>query len=694
VKLTKMNKSAILLAACGLPCIAGADEFVVDSTAGTINGAPIGLINGVPYAFTGISGSTAHFRIDGDLTLFGSDTMILVGENMVSIRVGGNAVLQGLVDASGVEMVPGPGGGDGALGDPTGGPGGSGASIGGGGASGGSGGEPGTVLGGNGDDGEGGFAGGLGGSGGSAPNWNTTGFRGSDAAGFPGTGGAPGFGTIQGASGGGNSSSGPGGSGGVGGSGSFGATPGGSGSPGNARTGVGGSPGNAGRSGSGGANAGGNSGDLAAGGGGGGGSAGSGGGGGGGGGGEAGGGFGNPGGAGGDGGTGGRGGGGGRGGDGGAGGSGGAGGGAFEIIANGVISGSSQLTALGADGQAGSTGETGQSGVTGASGNSGESGFPGVGSGASGGRGGWGARGGTGGRGGLGGRGGHGGGGAGGTVKLVASVIAASAQARVDVSGGSSPAGASFGGAGGRVILGDNVGNPPFAGMLVGPSLVIETDGPRDANPFVAQQPSTPFIPGLVDGPEIYGLSGLTPSAFSAVVSGAPSGASLALVRLDVAPSGRDFVGHDAVFVINLSGGPIDGVATSVGVDGSGAGAPRPLVVRGVSHNPAFGGTGPQVLASLASDGVWTTLVPDEADQFTLAQGATSATDTLANGGVIYLVGCYADCTGEGVLDIFDFLCFQDAFVGMGSYADCTGEGSFDIFDFLCFQDAFVAGCP
>ena len=34
----KMNKSAMLLAACGLPCIAGADEFVVDSTAGTING--------------------------------------------------------------------------------------------------------------------------------------------------------------------------------------------------------------------------------------------------------------------------------------------------------------------------------------------------------------------------------------------------------------------------------------------------------------------------------------------------------------------------------------------------------------------------------------------------------------------------------------------------------------------------------
>ena len=61
---------------------------------------------------------------------------------------------------------------------------------------------------------------------------------------------------------------------------------------------------------------------------------------------------------------------------------------------------------------------------------------------------------------------------------------------------------------------------------------------------------------------------------------------------------------------------------------------------------------------------------------------------------------CYADCdksTGVGVLDIFDFLCFQDSFVSSEPYAcDCdtsTGQGVCDIFDFLCFQKAFVAGC-
>jgi hypothetical protein len=62
---------------------------------------------------------------------------------------------------------------------------------------------------------------------------------------------------------------------------------------------------------------------------------------------------------------------------------------------------------------------------------------------------------------------------------------------------------------------------------------------------------------------------------------------------------------------------------------------------------------------------------------------------------------CYPDCetsSGAGVLDIFDFLCFQDEYLRATPYAcDCdisSGPGVCDVFDFLCFQDAFVAGCP
>ena len=47
------------------------------------------------------------------------------------------------------------------------------------------------------------------------------------------------------------------------------------------------------------------------------------------------------------------------------------------------------------------------------------------------------------------------------------------------------------------------------------------------------------------------------------------------------------------------------------------------------------------------------------------------------------------------MIDIFDFLRFQNSFVLADPYAcDCDPDPLCDIFDFLCFQAAFVAGCP
>lgn len=54
---------------------------------------------------------------------------------------------------------------------------------------------------------------------------------------------------------------------------------------------------------------------------------------------------------------------------------------------------------------------------------------------------------------------------------------------------------------------------------------------------------------------------------------------------------------------------------------------------------------------------------------------------------------CPADCDGSGSLDVFDFLCFQNAFVNMAPNGDCDNSGTFDVFDFLCFQNQFAAGC-
>lgn len=64
------------------------------------------------------------------------------------------------------------------------------------------------------------------------------------------------------------------------------------------------------------------------------------------------------------------------------------------------------------------------------------------------------------------------------------------------------------------------------------------------------------------------------------------------------------------------------------------------------------------------------------------------------------VVNCYADCdigTGPGVLDVFDFLCFGNAFAAGSNYAcDCdvsTGWSVCDVFDFLCFGNEFSGGC-
>jgi hypothetical protein len=55
---------------------------------------------------------------------------------------------------------------------------------------------------------------------------------------------------------------------------------------------------------------------------------------------------------------------------------------------------------------------------------------------------------------------------------------------------------------------------------------------------------------------------------------------------------------------------------------------------------------------------------------------------------------CYADCDGNGQLEFFDFLCYQNLFASGDPFADCDGSGELDFFDFLCFQNEFAAGCP
>jgi hypothetical protein len=55
--------------------------------------------------------------------------------------------------------------------------------------------------------------------------------------------------------------------------------------------------------------------------------------------------------------------------------------------------------------------------------------------------------------------------------------------------------------------------------------------------------------------------------------------------------------------------------------------------------------------------------------------------------------GYSADCDVSGFLDLFDFLCFTNAFNSQQEYADCDGDGTYSLFDFLCFVNVFNVGC-
>jgi hypothetical protein len=61
--------------------------------------------------------------------------------------------------------------------------------------------------------------------------------------------------------------------------------------------------------------------------------------------------------------------------------------------------------------------------------------------------------------------------------------------------------------------------------------------------------------------------------------------------------------------------------------------------------------------------------------------------------GTLGASSCYADCNGDGSVNIFDFLCFQGLVTTGSPEADCNGDGSVNIFDFLCFQGAVTQGC-
>jgi hypothetical protein len=55
---------------------------------------------------------------------------------------------------------------------------------------------------------------------------------------------------------------------------------------------------------------------------------------------------------------------------------------------------------------------------------------------------------------------------------------------------------------------------------------------------------------------------------------------------------------------------------------------------------------------------------------------------------------CYADCNGDGALNLSDFGCYQTKFALGDPYADCNQDTVLNLSDFGCFQTKFALGCP
>ena len=71
-----------------------------------------------------------------------------------------------------------------------------------------------------------------------------------------------------------------------------------------------------------------------------------------------------------------------------------------------------------------------------------------------------------------------------------------------------------------------------------------------------------------------------------------------------------------------------------------------------------------------------------------------AAVDALKIEGFACVNTCAPDCEGDGDLDVFDFLCFQNLFALQDPYGDWEQDGDWDVFDFLAFQNSYALGCP
>lgn len=78
----------------------------------------------------------------------------------------------------------------------------------------------------------------------------------------------------------------------------------------------------------------------------------------------------------------------------------------------------------------------------------------------------------------------------------------------------------------------------------------------------------------------------------------------------------------------------------------------------------------------------------------TAIEDSTGNTSEFSACTSIAIMGCAADMTSDGQLDVFDVFAFLDAYESGDPAADHTGDGMLDVFDVFGYLDLYNAGCP
>ncbi len=347
--------------------------------------------------------------------------------------------------------------------------------------------------------------------------------------------------------------------------------------------------------------------------------------------------------------------------------------------------------ALGGSATAGTSGFGGEAGV-----NHGSYGGTGGGGGGGGGAGG-GGHGGTGGSGAASGNGGEGGAGGGGTVFISATSVSGSGT--VNTRRGDAPANPVVDALyDGKFSFRRNT-TDVWSGSLASGTQYYPIDengnnyGPRTFNPFIHpdlysySQKRTPYIPNLIDGADVCGLSSLSADdpELAALVSQAPVWAGTALYMMEDGPAGlgQAWDGFDMLLMVNLTDQTLPQPRIGIGYFDY----LTELQLGGWARSSQFGGAGYEVLNALPAKGVYALLVPEWIQQFNIdAQGHDRvSTFDMNPGDALYLYELVGDLDGDGFVGITDLnvvLSNWNQFVPPGDpAADPSGDGFIGIED-------------